>query len=329
MKIKNVVLFILFYFTFVSAFAQSKLTLVYTHPNAETSIAGRQAAMFADLVKKYSDNTIIINIYPNSQLGTLTEQEQLLKSGMVAFTHNTASSMGSLYEDFEVLDTPFIYTDVDHLLRVTDPSSPVMKKLNAGILKKSNVRVLASFYFGTRQLTADRPIKKPADLKGLKIRAIPFPIYKTAVEAMGAIPVPLDWVETAPALKAKKINGQENPANTIVAASLWESQNYLMLTNHIIPAEVVVMNNDVWKKLTKKQQEIITKAAKEATDFGTKTTIAQEADDLARLKQEGMEIITEKDGLDIKAFKKQVNELVKVRFGKRWSDYYKMIEKLK
>ncbi len=323
--------FVLTIFSFLSGFtfSQSKLSFIYSHPNAETSIAGLQAKEFARLVNEKTKGEITIKIYPNSQLGTLTEQELLLKSQMIAFSHNTAASMGGLYNDFAVLDTPYMYDNVDHLLRVTNPKSPVMQKLNAGILKESNCRILYSFYFGTRQLTCNQMIKTPSDLKNVKIRSIPFDIYKTAVEGLGANPVPLDWISTKSALIDKKIDGQENPANTMVAAKMWENQKYLFLTSHIIPAEFVVMNNEIWKRLNKTQQKAITEAAQEAAVFATKKTLEQEADDLDTLKKNGMIIVTEKDGLNVQAFKESTQKLVDQKFGKTWAKYYKLIESLK
>lgn len=329
MKKSFIFLFILSTFFIYNITAQNITTLYYTHPNDKNSIAGLQAQLFADKVFEFSNGTIKVLVYPDSQLGTLTEQEQLLKTGLVAFSHNTAASMGTLFEDFSVLDTPFIYRDIQHLLKVTDPNSEVMQELNKGILKKSNVKVLYSFYFGTRQLTCNSIIKKTLDLRGLKIRCIPFPIYKTAVEAMGAHAIPLDWVATPPALKAKKIDGQENPVNTILSAKLWESQKYLMLTNHIIPAEIVVMNNKIWNTLSKMQQEAIEKAAKIASEFATKTTIENEAADLSELKQKGMIIIDKNTGLDIDDFKERTKLLIQKRFYKKWKKYYKMIENIK
>lgn len=311
------------------AFAQSKLSFIYSHPNSETSVAGLQAKEFARLVNEKTNGSITIKIYPDSQLGTLTEQELLLKSQMIAFSHNTAASMGRLFSDFAVLDTPYMYDSVEHLLKVTDPKSPVMQKLNAGVLKESNCRVLYSFYFGTRELTCNQIIKKPEDLKNLKIRCIPFDIYKTTVQGLGAIPVPLDWVSTKPALIDKKIDGQENPANTMVAAKIWETQKYLIQTNHIIPAEFVVMHNEIWKRLSKAQQKAISEAAAETALYATKLTLEKEASDLETLKQNGMTIISEKDGLDIQAFKENTKKLVTENFGKTWSKYFKQIESLK
>jgi len=312
-----------------SIFAQATVTLRYSHPNSTASIAGQQADLFAKKVKEYSNGSMAVEVYPDSQLGSLQEQAEQVSAGVVAFNHNTAAAMGSLFEDFAVLDTPFMYKDVNHLLKVTDPESPVMQKLNQGLLGKSKVRVLYTFYFGTRQLTADRPILKPADLKDVKIRSVPFPIYSAAVEGMGGVPTPINWAETPTALKTKVVNGQENPVNTIASAKLWEVQSHLMQTNHIIGAEIVVMNDSVWQKLTAAQQAIIKKAAADASAFGTKTTLAQEASDLKTLRDKGMKIIGPTEGLDVAAFKASVNKVVQAKFGAKWAEYYKLVESVK
>jgi TRAP-type C4-dicarboxylate transport system substrate-binding protein len=142
---------------FMSAHAESKLTSRYSHPNAPTSIAGQQANLFAKKVAEYNGGSITVEVYPSSQLGSLREQAEQVSAGVVAFNHNTAAAMGTHFEDFAVLDTPFMYKDVNHLLKVADPNSGGMKKQNEGLLKKSKVRVHYTFYFGTRQLTAGRP----------------------------------------------------------------------------------------------------------------------------------------------------------------------------
>jgi TRAP-type transport system periplasmic protein len=327
MKRVSVFMFCLFSLC-LSAFAQPVI-LRYSHPNASSSIAGQEADYFAQKVKEYSKGAISVEVYPNSSLGSLAEQAKLVSAGAIAFHHNTAAALGSLYEDFAVLDTPFMYKDVDQLMRVVDPKSPLMIKLDEGLLKKSGVRVLSAFYFGTRELTCDRIIKKPEDLRGLKIRAIPFPIYQAAVEGMGAVPTPLDWAKTPAALSTKVVQGQENPVNTILSAKLYESQGYIMLTHHILGASVVVVNDAVMKGLPKASQDAISKAALEAGAYATKLTKDQEAGDLAALKAKGMKVIGEAEGLDLAAFRASTKKVVDAKFGQAWADYFKTIAEIK
>src|SRR5690606_28748529 len=106
-----------------------------------------------------------------------------------------------------------------------DPESPVMIQFNQRLIEEHGVRILYSYYFGTRHLTANQPVYSPADLQGLKIRAIPLPVYIAAVEGMGATATPVEFAELPVALATGLVNGQENPLQTIAAAHLQESQD--------------------------------------------------------------------------------------------------------
>ena len=225
------------------------LELRYGHMNPPTSAAGIQAQMLADAIAKNTNGQIKVTVYPSSQLGKLQELAEAVSTGTIALSHNTAGGIGSLHEPFGALDTPYLYRDYDHLMKVMDVDSPVMKKLNEGLIKAAGVRVLYAYYFGTRQLTSNKPMLQPSDLAGQKIRAIPFPIYMTAVQGLGAIPIPVDWSEVPTALATGQVPGQENPVNVVLSSKLYETQSHLMLTGHIMNAQIIVINDKVWQKL--------------------------------------------------------------------------------
>jgi tripartite ATP-independent transporter DctP family solute receptor len=305
------------------------ITLRYAHMNSQDSIAAKQSVFFAERVERYSGGSLTVEIYPDSQLGSLKDQLEEVSSGVIAFHHNTAGAIGSLFEDYAVLDTPYIYRSVQHLLKVVDPASPVMEKLKEGLLKKTGLRVLYSFYFGSRELSCDRLIRTPADLKGLKIRSIPFPIYETAIEGLGAIATPIDWSLTPTALDAKVVDGQDNPVDIVLSSKLYESQPYLMLTDHIMAAESVLVNDSIWRGLSSRQRDAITRAASEASAYATSLMLAQEADEIAALKAKGMKIIGPKEGLEREAFRASTRKLVDERFGPKWKEYYRLIDDIK
>jgi tripartite ATP-independent transporter DctP family solute receptor len=314
----------------VSAFAASKITLKYAHMNSPMSVAGRQAEYFAKLVEEKTGGVVRVEVYPSSQLGNLQEQAEMVSMGTVALHHNTMAGIGSLYQPFEAFDTPYLYESVDHLLKVTDPqTSPIMQSLSQQLVNARNVRVLYTFYFGTRHLTCDRPIYKPEDLKGVKIRAIPFPIYMTAVEGLGAIAVPIDWAEVPTALATGAVNGQENPVNVVLANKFYETQKYLMLTGHIMGAEVVVMNEKTWQKLSPEIQQAIQEAAAEASKTATQWTIESEQNDIQALKEKGMTVIGPDEGLDIEAFRTSVRKLIQERFGEKYGEFYEKVKAMK
>jgi len=305
--------------------AAQTVTLRYAHMNAPSSIAGQQAAMLAKAIEDKTKGAVKVNVFPSSQLGTLQEQAEAVSSGTVQLHHNTMAGIGSLYEPFGALDTPFMYKDVQHLMRVADPNSPVMKKLGEGLLKARGVRVFSTFYFGTRQLTADRQVLSPKDLQGVKIRAIPFPIYMAAVEGMGAVATPVDWAEVPTALATKAVNGQENPVDTIFANKLYETQSHLMLTSHIMGAELVVVNDAAWQKLSPALQGQLMEAANEVSKKATQMTLDSDASYTKQLADKGMKVIGPKDGLDIAAFRSRVQELVSKRFDAKFGEVYKEI----
>lgn len=305
--------------------AAGPIVLRYAHMNAPTSVAGKQADLLAKLVEERSQGRVKIQVFPSSQLGTLQEQAEAVATGTIAIHHNTMAGIGSLYPDFGAMDTPFLFRDVDELMKVADPDSPVMKKMNDGLVASRGVRVYYTFYFGTRHLTCNKPIYKPADLKGMKIRAIPFPIYMAAVEGMGAIAVPVDWAEVPTALATGVIEGQENPTDTILSAKLYEKQSHIILTGHIKGAELVVFNDKAWKGLPADIQKILLEAGREAGKQGTQMT--KDVEDLAleELRKNGMIVIGPKEGLDLEAFRTQVTAYVNAKFSSQYGKIYEDI----
>lgn len=308
------------------AHAQRAIEFRYGHMNPPTSAAGQQAQWFAEAVAKHTAGQIKVTVYPSSQLGKLQELAEAVSTGTIALSHNTAAGIGSLHEPFAALDTPYLYRDVDHLMKVVDVNSPVMKSLNEGLVKAAGVRVLYAYYFGTRQLSANKLVKAPADLAGQKIRAIPFPIYMSTVEGLGAVPVPVDFSEVPTALATGKVNGQENPVNVVLSSKLYESQSHLMLTGHIMNAQLIVINEKTWQGLTAAQREQLAAAADEVRKRATETVRGQEAAETAELRKLKMNVIGPAEGLDLAAFRASVRKVVDPKFGAKYAELYKAID---
>lgn len=303
-------------------------TFRYGHMNSPTSIAGMQADWLAEAIAANTGGAITVQVYPSSQLGKLQELAEAVSTGAIALSHNTAGAFGSLFPPFAALDTPYLYRDIDHLLRVTDVDSPVMQRLSQGLIAQAGVRVLYAYYFGTRHLTANRAVRRPADLAGVKIRTIPFPIYMATVEGLGAIPVPVDWSEVPTALATGVVAGQENPVNVILDAKLYEVQSHLMLTGHIMAAQVVVMNEAVWQELDDAQRQAITAAARQVRARASQAVLDKEATDLAELARLGMTVIGPEQGLELEAFRESVGRIVQQRFAAEYGELYELIARI-
>ncbi|WP_142846805.1 TRAP transporter substrate-binding protein [Telmatospirillum sp. J64-1] len=310
-----------------SAFARTT-NLRYGHMNAPNSVAGQSADMFAEAVKRHTNGSVNVTVFPSSQLGKIQELAEATSVGTIAMTHNTAAGVGSLYKPFAVLDTPYLFRSVDHLMQVVDTHSPVMEKLNQGLIESSGVRVLYAFYFGTRQLTANKAARTPADLRGTKIRSIPFPIYMATVEGLGAVPVPIDWSEVPTALATGVVDGQENPVNVINSQKLYEIQSHMMLTSHIMGAEIVMINEDVWQRFDSDTKAAMEAAAEEVRQKSSQLTLDLEESDLADIRNAGMTVIGPDEGLDLEAFKAATKAIVQPRFDSEFREYYDMIDKI-
>jgi tripartite ATP-independent transporter DctP family solute receptor len=298
--------------------------------NAANSPNGLQADYFAKRIAEETNGAIKVEVYPGSQLGTITEMAEMVSQGSVALHHNTYGGLQPLLEDLGLFDTPYLYRDVDHLLKATNPeTSPVLKELNEKLIESRNVRILYSFYFGTRNLTTNSAVYSPKDLSGKKIRAIPSPIYMAAVEGMGAVAIPVDWAEVPVALSTGVANGQENPVSVLVSNNLYDVQKYLMLTNHIMGSEPVVINESVWQKLSDEHKAIVKKVAAETRDWASNYVLNSEEADQKILADKGMTIIGPEQGLKVDEFRASVEKVVNDRFGNKWGSYYDQIRAIK
>jgi tripartite ATP-independent transporter DctP family solute receptor len=159
--------------------------------------------------------------------------------------------------------------------------------------------VLGYWDNGIRHVSnAKRPIKVPADIKGLKIRTPPDSMTMDIMQALGADPQQIKFSELYVALQQGVVDGQENPLTNIASAKLYEVQKYLSLTGHKYEANPFVMGKRSWDKLNAADQKLFTKAAAEATQL--QRTLSREADEklVAELKAKGVQI----DTVDRKAF---------------------------
>jgi tripartite ATP-independent transporter DctP family solute receptor len=224
------------------------------------------------------------------------------------------TSETSLFQpEFAVMDAPYLFRDYAHLMKAA--KSDAVKEMGAKLEKNRGVKLLtAEIYYGARHLTTrNKPIKTPADLKGMLVRAPDQPIYLEAVRAMGATPTPVAFSDLYMALKQGVVDGQENPIPTIYTYKYYEAQKYLMLTGHMLRVNVVGADAGWYNKLAPELKEIITKALDEAVKLNNELTLKQEKDMLDELKKLGMEVVQP----DVEAFR-EAAKVVPAKFEDRW-----------
>lgn len=277
------------------------------HPN---NIA---ALKFAEIVNKEAAGKLKVEVFPANQLGNVKDVIENVMTGSVHMYMGGTSETSLFQPEFAVMDAPYLFRDYDHLMK--GAKSDVVKEMGAKLEKNRGVTLLtAEIYYGARHLTTrNKPIKTPADLKGMLVRAPDQPIYLEAVRAMGATPTPVAFSDLYMALKQGVVDGQENPIPTIYTYKYYEAQKYLMLTGHMLRVNVVGADASWYNKLSPELKGIIRKALDEAVKLNNELTLKQEKDMLEELKKLGMEVVQP----DVEAFREAAKG-IPAKFEDKW-----------
>ena len=220
------------------------------------------AEKFAQLVKEKTGGKVEIQVFPSSQLGNQRDLVEGTQFGTIDFTMTSTAVLGNFLPQVAVFDLPFIFRDVQHAYKAFDTVGMEIAQ------KLQGMKLLAYYENGVRHMTNSKhPIRKPEDMKGLKIRVMEQPIYIEMMKALGANPTPMAFGELFTALQQGVVDGQENPAAHIYTARFFEVQKYISLTGHTYSAEPMLVSLTAWNKLPKDLQDKVQEAANESRDW--------------------------------------------------------------
>lgn len=237
-----------------------------TLANVTSDNAKDAGIKFAELVNEYSNGAITVNVYPDNQLGDDTTTFQMCQKGDVDITVGSTSSVSSVYPDYYLYDTPYLFMNKDEVYDVGF-NGETGKKIAEGT-ENIGLKTLAMWENGFRNLTTnDRPIETLKDLKGLKIRTMQNNVHLAAWSAMGVNPTPMTFSELYTAMQQGTVDGQENPIGIILGNNFQEVEKHIIYTEHVYTPYFVVMNLDKWNAMSSEQQAAIEKAMAEATQF--------------------------------------------------------------
>lgn len=265
------------------------------------------AVEFKRLVEERSNKGIIVNIFPQSQLGNERDAIEGIRMGTLEMTTVAAAgALPSFVPEISVLAVPYVLQTRKQAYAVLD--GPFGEKLNKLIAKK-NLMNLGYWEMGFRNFTNNvRPIKTPRDIKGLKIRVQESKSWMELIKMLGGVPTPIPFGELYSGLQQRVVDGQENPIATIYSMKFYEVQKYLTLDRHTYEATAVLVSPKWFNGLSKTNQEIIRKAVIDAGLI--------QRDKLAKLEQERINIIRKagvkvEEKPDIKAFAEATKDLYK------------------
>jgi len=253
----------------ISYAAEAPIVLKLAHADATDVLTSRkhaQCMIFANLVNARGGGRIEVQVYGAGALGAEREYVEAIMAGTVQ-AGIASGVMGGFLREAMVTDIPYLFPSASIAWKVLD--GPFGDKLSNLLLEKTGLRNLAFAEVGFRHFTNDvRPIKSPADVKGLKIRVQENPLFMTLIKALGGNPTPIAWTEVYTALQTGVVDGHENPISSTVFAKIYEVQKYLTLDGHVYGVDWFVMNNKFFESLPEDLRYIIVDCAKISAGVG-------------------------------------------------------------
>lgn len=216
--------------------------------------------VFKSIVESNSNGKVAVELYPGNALGDTKATMEMAMSGGIEMV-TTTGTISSLMPETQVIFLPYVFKS-DEIAWDFFDTSDLWKEMTAELEEISGLKMLSVGQNGTRHFTNNvRPIRTPADMKGLKFRVMQSPIYVKMVEAMGAAATPLASGEIYTACQTGVVDGQENPIWNIAANKWNEVQKYITLDGHTWSENFVLINSDFWNSLPAEYQHIIEIAA--------------------------------------------------------------------
>jgi TRAP-type transport system periplasmic protein len=243
---------------------------------------------FAELVSQKSGGKITVRPFPGGTLGPDLQVVSAMQGGTIDLNVMNASLLAGNVKEMAVLDFPYLFDNAGEADAVID--GVIGKKLIDKLPAKGLVG-LAYWDLGFREMhTRSKPVAKADDLRGLKMRVIPTPIYVDFMNATGANAVPMPFTETYTALEQGAIDGMTNPLLNIPDGKYNEVSKHLTLTNHMYTPQIVIASKRTWDKLSEEERNILQEAATETTAFQRKVARDEAAKVLDQLRKAGMTI---------------------------------------
>jgi len=278
--------------TLAPAAAQTVLKIGYTPPLGSHYAVG--ATTFCDEMEKGTQGRYKCQQFPNSALGGEREMIESVQLGTLDLVNTSTGPLGNFVPDTKIVDIPFLFRDYDHARKVMD--GPIGQDL----LKKMQARGLVGLAWtenGFRHMTNNkRPILQATDAAGLKVRTMENKVHMDGYKTFGLLPTPMAFPELFGALQQGTVDGQENPIPVILASKFAQVQKHLSLTAHVYSPAVLIASPKVWDKLSEADRSVFVAAAKKGSEAQRRKVNDDEANGIAQLKKDGMQVVEKVDG---------------------------------
>jgi C4-dicarboxylate-binding protein DctP len=282
--------------------AQQTIVIKFSHVVAPDTPKGRAAERFKQLAEERTRGRVKVEIYPNSMLFKDAEELSALQLGSVQMLAPSLSKFGPLgIKEFEVFDFPYLFDSYADVHKVT------MGRIGTDLLKKLEPRDMIGLAYwdnGFKPMSANKPLHRPEDLKGLKMRIQSSKVLEAQMRALGALPQVLALSEVYQALQTGVVDGTENIASNFYTQKMFEVQKYFTVTDHGYIGYAVIVNRKFWDALPADIRTTLEGAMREATAYNNEIARKDNDDALAAIRKTGRTQVIELTPEQKQAWKK-------------------------
>jgi tripartite ATP-independent transporter DctP family solute receptor len=303
------------------AFAQQKMVMKATdvHPLGYPTVEA--VVRMGKKLEQATNGRLSVQMYPSMQLGGEKEMIEQAQVGALHYARISVGPVGTIVDELNVFNMPFVFRSEEHMRKVIDGAigKEMRDKINAN--PRTNLICLCWMDAGSRNVYTNKAIRKPDDLKGLKIRMMGNPIFVDTMNAMGGNGIAMGFDQLYNAMQTKVVDGAENNEPTFIAQNHFQVAKFFSMTQHLIIPEILVFSRKIWETMSKADQELIQKFATEAQFEQRKLWDARVKEAIDKIKASGITLVTD---VDKKAFQAAVKP-VWDKYGAKYADLIKRI----
>jgi tripartite ATP-independent transporter DctP family solute receptor len=269
--------------------AQTTLRLGNIYPDKHS--LGQQAHYFAQEVDKRTGGKVKIQVFNDSVLGSEREQAEGVKAATLDLTISGLAGVGRFIQGIHVFELPYLYSDLEHLARVTDALFPDIER----VMLKEGFRPLGVAYQGPRSIIAKRALRALPDMKGLKFRVPESPLYVGMARAMGAVPTPVAFPEVYTALQTGVAEAMEGGPDAVYNNKFYEQAKFFNLTQHIFHVLYIAMNEANFGKFPPDVQQALRGGAQASSRYQFELLKKTNEEAIQKMREGGVTIVDIKD----------------------------------
>ena len=270
------------------AAAAQEQTLRLGHLANVDNVWHQAALHFGEQLSELTDGRLTVEVFPNESLGREIDLINGMQLGTVDMTI-TGESLQNWTPMAALLAIPYAYQSIEDMDEVA--AGEIGQQIERSIIADAQIRPIAYFARGPRNLTSNRAITTPDELNGLRLRVPNVPLFVDTWQALGAQPTPMAFGEVFTSLQAGTIDAQENPLALIRSASFHEVQSHVNLTEHVRSWIYLTLSEITWSALSEEDQAAVMEAASRTQAFERELFLEEEAEHRAFLEEAGMTFV--------------------------------------